>query len=525
MIDYKKALSLAYESELSLREIAANLQCSKSTIADFLSRFERSDKSLLSFPLAPEITNEKIEELLYKPKGIKARMELFREPDYETTLSALKRKGQTLKTQWRLYDSLGIVDGKRPYSYRQFCQKIADWVQKEETVSHIIRNPGENIELDYAGMNLYIKDSNAPDGETKVTIFIATLSYSAYFYAEALAECDEKNWIRACNNALYYFGGVTPIITPDNCKVAVKHNRDWINPVINETFQDWADYYETAILPANVRSPRWKPMVENCVGVVTRDILVEMDKMVFFSLDELNEELWRRVEIRNKVNFSGQNFSRYDKFINEEKNTLKTLPSEAFEYIQRKEAKVAENLSVTFETNYYTMLKKYVGTIVEIRATFFYVNIYSLKGDLLKNYPRCYGTHQWIWDEETKPRTASDYAYWSPDLFLLNAHKVGRNTEKVIQRVLDSRYTPNQSFRACYGILKFKDKYGEEVLEACCAHALEVERPSYTYIKNSITSFLESERDEEMEAKEMFYKVPDDKYSWENLKAKGEEKK
>lgn len=67
---------------------------------------------------------------------------------------------------------------------------------------------------------------------------------------------------------------------------------------MNETFQNWADHYHTAILPAAVRSPRWKPMVENSVGVVTRDILAEMNEMVFFSLADLNAELLRRVEER-----------------------------------------------------------------------------------------------------------------------------------------------------------------------------------------------------------------------------------
>jgi transposase len=58
-----------------------------------------------------------------------------------------------------------------------------------------------------------------PDETTKVTIFIVALTYSDYFYAEGMTECDIRNWIRVNNNALTYFGGVTPTITPDNCKV------------------------------------------------------------------------------------------------------------------------------------------------------------------------------------------------------------------------------------------------------------------------------------------------------------------
>ena len=37
-----------------------------------------------------------------------------------------------------------------------------------------------------------------------------------------------------------YFGGITQTVTPDNCKVAVTENRDWIDPALNRDFQAWA---------------------------------------------------------------------------------------------------------------------------------------------------------------------------------------------------------------------------------------------------------------------------------------------
>ena len=32
------------------------------------------------------------------------------------------------------------MNGKKPYSYRQFCQKVANWVDGQEFVSHTLRN-------------------------------------------------------------------------------------------------------------------------------------------------------------------------------------------------------------------------------------------------------------------------------------------------------------------------------------------------------------------------------------------------
>jgi transposase len=69
-----------------------------------------------------------------------------------------------------------------------------------------------------------------------VTIFVAALSFSDYFYIEGMTCCDISNWLRVNNNAIAYFGGITQTVTPDNCKVAVTENKDWINPSVNKDF-------------------------------------------------------------------------------------------------------------------------------------------------------------------------------------------------------------------------------------------------------------------------------------------------
>lgn len=526
MIDYKKVLDLTYKNKKSSREIAQSEKCSKTKVADFLRRFEACDKELLSYPLSPDITNEAIYKILYQSKGRKEQVLLYREVDCEKVLQELKKKGHTIKREWRLYNQEGVVNGKKPYGYRQFCQKLADWVSTQEVIGHIVRRPGENMELDYAGMQLYLKSPTLSGDDIPVTIFVASLTYSDYFYAEGFLTGDEATWLRLCNNALWYFGGATPVTTPDNCKVAVEKNKDWIDPTINKAFDSWADYYSTAILPAAVRSPRWKPVVENSVGVVTRDILVDMSEQTYYSLEELNTTLFRKVEERNRVNLTNKNFSRYDLYVNEELPLLMPLPQEPFELLQRKEATVHPDLSVRFDGNYYTMHKKYVGDAVVVEATSKLVTIRNEFGDELKTYPRSYEKGVWIYDEETKPRTPSDYSWWSPDYFLTQASAVGPNTHYLIEVILNTeKIFKNKVFRRCYGILSFAKKYGNEVLEACATKALEVGRPNYSYIRDTIADFSVSgdEVKEEEPEHEMKYKVDDSKYSLERLTRMQEE--
>jgi len=191
-------------------------------------------------------------------------------------------------------------------------------------------------------------------------IKIATLSYSDYFYCEGLTTCDVKNWIRVNNNALKYFGGVTQIVTPDNCKVAVTENKNWIDPILNKDFQAWAEHYQTALMPAKVKSPKWKPNVENTVKLVTMHILQDMESMTFFSLEELNNELWKRMDEENLVPFQGLSFSRWDRYVTEEKDTLLPLPPNAFEFLERQQVKVSQDFSFIFDHVHYTMPRKFI---------------------------------------------------------------------------------------------------------------------------------------------------------------------
>ena len=118
--------------------------------------------------------------LLYKKPGIAADQLLYRDFNKEAVYKALARKGETLKHLWQKYNAVGIVDGKKPMSYRQYCRRYSEWVDSKQLTFHIQRYPGVNLELDYAGKQLYLHNRRNPEETTKVTIFIAALTYSDY---------------------------------------------------------------------------------------------------------------------------------------------------------------------------------------------------------------------------------------------------------------------------------------------------------------------------------------------------------
>ena len=108
--------------------------------------------------------------------------------------------------------------------------------------------------------------------------------------------------------------------------------------------------------------------MEGHVKILTMHILMDMEDMVFYSLDDLNRVLMEKVDAENRKPFEGLTYSRYDLFTTEEKETLLPLPPSRFEYLERKTVKVAQDFSFTFDKVHYSMPRKYLRQELEIRA-------------------------------------------------------------------------------------------------------------------------------------------------------------
>lgn len=108
-------------------------------------------------------------------------------------------------------------------------------------------------------------------------------------------------------------------------------------------------------MPARVKSPDDKPGVEGGVRIITQNILLDMQEMTFFNLDELNEELFARVKELNKKPFAKQNRSREEVFNNEEKQMLIPLPLHDFIRLDRRTVKVAPDCHITYDYCHYSV--------------------------------------------------------------------------------------------------------------------------------------------------------------------------
>lgn len=171
------------------------------------------------------------------------------------------------------------------------------------------------------------------------------------------------------------------------------------------------------------------------------------------------------------------------------------LPSTFYHYLEREEAKVSSDFHVRFDNAYYSVPRQYVHKRVLVKATATEIRISALSGENLCEWPRANYKGQRLTNPEHLPGNSREMSEWNGPYFTQKAMTVGPNTVEVIKRILSSRKYEVQTYRQCVGVLGFVKKYGKKVLEECCRQALELNKVTYTFIKNSIPAVAEESID------------------------------
>src|SRR5699024_11562911 len=134
-----------------------------------------------------------------------------------------------------------------PYAYRTYCEHYQGYAGKYIVTMPLKHKPGQSIETDWAGATLKLIDRVTGE-DIKVYIFVAALPYSHFCYAEGFLDMKSPSWLTGHIHAFEYFGGVSETLIPDNLRTGVTKT-DYAEPLINESYRELADYYQTVIVP------------------------------------------------------------------------------------------------------------------------------------------------------------------------------------------------------------------------------------------------------------------------------------
>jgi len=498
MLQVRRILQLLLEGK-SKRQIARDLSISRNTIDEYQDKYSQSGQS---FSELLSLSDHALWEVLQPPERIKTE----KNPRYDMLLEKipglivdLKKPGVTRQLLWQEYNA----EYPEGYSYGHFCQHLVDYMQKNRATMHFEHKPGEFLQIDFAGslMNYINRDT----GEIiTCPVLVCVLPCSGKMYVESLPRATSEHLFAALGRCMAFLGGVPRNVLCDNLRqVVIKSNR--YEPSFSELAQQWALHYGTNIVAARVGKPKDKASVEKGVDIAYKRVFAPLRDTEFYSLEELNYHIAKQLDIHNQTNFQNRSYSREDRFINEEKESLSPLPADPFMIKHTTLAKVQKNYHVILGEDWhqYSIPHEYIGKQVKIIYDCTEVEIY-LGLQRIAIHRRSYRRHGYTTLPEHMPEKHKCYMEmrgWDADYFIKRARKIGENTTWVIEKVLTSKVFPEQTYNACLGILSYEKKYSAERLEAACKRAYGSPVVNYKIISNILKNNLDKQNNTQLEIK------------------------
>ena len=457
----REILRLHFESRLSNQQIADALKISKTSVFNILGRFK---ESAMIWPVPEDLEDRELEARVYRRETAKKKTDIL--PDFEHIEEELSRPHITLELLWNEYAQNNPEGLGRSSFYRHYRK-----YRKSRSISmKVFHKGGDKVFVDYSGDGL--RYYNREKGEwVETEFFVCSWGASSYSYAECSESQNGQDWVKSHVRAVQYFGCVPNAFVPDNLKSGVT-KANFYEPEINALYEKFAQHYGTVILPARVRKPRDKPVVESNILHLQRFIFGRLRNCTFFSLADLNQAVWDALELYNDRPMQQYKKSRRQRFELLDKPYAKALPSNPFVFTDVKyDVRVAPNYHIEFEKHYYSVPHELARDCVDVYQINNILEIYH-KGTHICRHKKGLSNYRYTTKEEHMPRNHQFVKGWSPAWFIAQATKTGPALAELVSRVMNNRKHPEQGFRAAMGLLGLSKKYPKQRVEKAAERAL-----------------------------------------------------
>jgi transposase len=473
-----------YEEQMGLKTIAVMARTSRNTVKKYVHKWNSLSMSYDEFQQKSEA---ELHALFCIPEQVgppNPRMDELEELMSEIC-KELGRKGMTTLQQWQKY----LESHPDGYGLTQFRLAVQRYRMINNPSMRMEHKAGDKMFIDYTGDKLWIY----PYGESprQVEVFVAILGCSLLTYVEATHSQCKEDFISACENAFYYYGGVPQAIVPDNLKAAVTKAGRY-ESVLNEEFERFAEHYGVTALPARVRKPKDKALVENAVKLTYKDIFTRIEHLHCPDLKSLNAAIRSALEIHNNQLLSRRNYSRRSYFEEIEREVLASLNPIRYQIKKQIAATVGKDgyIRLREDAHLYSVPHTCIGKKLQLFYTASDVEIFD-------GY-NCVASHTRS-RLEFKHTTNPDHLCpqhravmeWSPEIFIRQASEIHQDVEDYIRRVLEHTRYVDKANKICSGILGLARKVGSERLAGACRLAGSYGRYSYLEIQDILKASSE----------------------------------
>ncbi|MFC1567190.1 IS21 family transposase [bacterium] len=356
---------------------------------------------------------------------------------------------------------------------------IAEYIKRLKKRSNIhIRfhtEPGAESQVDFGYVGL-IKDKTGR--KRKAYVFHMVLSYSRYDYYEIVFDQKVETFIKCHENAFEYFGGVPEYVKIDNLKAAILE-ANFYEPIYQEQYKQFADYYEFKAIPCRVRQPQEKGKVESGIKYIkNRFFLGRTFKDIIDATNQLNK--WLVNTCNARIHGTTRRVPK-ELFEQEEQSILKKLLNKKYYFSELSKRLVYTDCHVYVKYNYYSVPYEYVGKEVDI----------EIKDKILKihyEYKEI-AVHKIIESKGKFSTNESHYPVYKrynsteyKEIYEAKMQKIGANAVAFFKvYVGENQINWN---RAINGILSLLKTYTPEIIDAACKRALKYDALKYQIVRN-----------------------------------------
>lgn len=439
--------------------IAQSCAVARSTVQDYIRRASAKN---LNYAQLSQLSDSEVQELL--GKGKRKATPTAEVIDFADVDLELRRKGVTLALLWQE----GLDQGLWQLSYGTFCRRYNQWRGQQQLSMRQVYKGGEKVFVDYCGLTVPVIH---PETQEVITaqIFVACLGASNYTYAEATPSQQLLHWIGSHQRALTYFKGVPRCIVPDNLKAGVSAPCRY-EPGVNRSYQEFAEHYGVAILPARPHKPRDKAKVEKAVQEVERQILAPLRHVDFNSFALLNAAIAQGLERLNGRVMQGYGLSRQALFEQVDQPALLPLPGQPFVFGSWKTAKVNPDYHIEVDRHYYSVPYWFVAQTVEVKVSEQLVEIFHQHQRIAcHECSRVSYRHTTL--AEHMPPEHWAYKHQSKERFVAWAQQIGPHAQAQVEAIFARREYEEQAFRSLKGMQRLAQQYGSARLETACRRA------------------------------------------------------
>jgi transposase len=378
-------------------------------------------------------------------------------------------QGRNATVIWQdLVDDYGFTASDQ--SVRRFVAKLRV-AQVREAHPVIETAPGEEGQVDYGGDGPMVRHPETGKYR-RMRLFVMTLGHSRKSVRLLTWKSSSQTWAELHEKAFRRLGGAPRTVVLDNLKEGVI-KPDVYDATLNPVYRDMLAHYGVVALPARVRHPNRKGKVESGVAHAQN----KFRGLRFESPEEAQAYIDRWETNWADTRIHGTTKRQVRLMFEEEKPHLLPLPVEPFRYYEHGMRTVHLDGAVEVQGAYYHVPPGLIGRRLAVQWDGLHVRILCSKtGELLREHVRQKKGRRRMKPEDRPAKTPP-----STVQLITRACNAGESIGIVCQAI--HRADGEAGVRRILGLLDLVKKRGCDPVEAACGVALEMEVPTYQFVR------------------------------------------